>query len=122
MAEMMFDGFDPSEFKDEVIERGGETAYADSDIWWRGLSNAPKVDFQDASVSRIFDWVEGYERGLDPASDEAQTLAARSTPRGSATRTSPIPGSRRTTAASPARPSCATRCTCSPRRTSSRSA
>lgn len=77
MAEKMFDGFDHTEFRDEVVERWGETAYADSDAWWRGLSNAQKVDFQDASVSLIFDWVDGHERGLDPAGDEAQTLARR---------------------------------------------
>jgi hypothetical protein len=77
MAEKMFDGFDHTAFKDEVVERWGETAYADSDAWWRGLSNAQKVDFQDASVSLIFDWVDGAERGLDPAADEAQTLARR---------------------------------------------
>jgi DNA-binding transcriptional MerR regulator len=77
MAEKMFDGFDHTAFKDEVVERWGETAYADSDAWWRGLSDARKVDFQDASVSLIFDWVDGHERGLDPAGDEAQALAQR---------------------------------------------
>ena len=77
MAENMFDGFDHTEFKDEVEQRWGADAYATSDAWWRGLSNAQKVDFQDASVSLIFDWTEAAERGLDPAGDEAQALALR---------------------------------------------
>jgi len=77
MAEKMFDGFDHTAFEDEVVERWGEAAYADSDAWWRGLSDAQKVDFQDASVSLIVDWVDAHERGLDPAGGEAQALARR---------------------------------------------
>ena len=38
MAEEMFDGFDHTQYKDEVEERWGKQAYADSDRWWRGLS------------------------------------------------------------------------------------
>lgn len=77
MAEKMFDGFDHTEFKDEVEQRWGKEAYASSDAWWRGLSDAEKVDFQDASVSLIADWTAGAMRGLDPAGDEAQALARR---------------------------------------------
>ena len=77
MAETMFDGFDPTEFQDEVEQRWGKEAYASSDAWWRGLSDAEKVDFQDASVSLIADWTAGAMRGLDPAGTEAQALARR---------------------------------------------
>ena len=38
MAEDMFDGFDHTQYKDEVEERWGKKAYADSDRWWRGMS------------------------------------------------------------------------------------
>ena len=35
MAEQMFDGFDHTQYKDEVEERWGKDAYAKSDAWWR---------------------------------------------------------------------------------------
>ena len=38
MAEDMFDGFDHTQYKDEVEQRWGKKAYADSDRWWRGMS------------------------------------------------------------------------------------
>ena len=31
----MFDGFDHTQYKDEVEERWGKDAYAKSDAWWR---------------------------------------------------------------------------------------
>jgi DNA-binding transcriptional MerR regulator len=77
MAENMFDGFDHTQYKDEVEQRWGKAAYAQSDAWWRGLSAAEKVDFQDGAVSLMADWVDAGNRGVDPASDEAQALAHR---------------------------------------------
>ena len=38
MAENMFDGFDHTQYKDEVEQRWGKKAYADSDRWWRGMT------------------------------------------------------------------------------------
>ena len=35
MAENMFDGFDHTQYKEEVEERWGKDAYAKSDAWWR---------------------------------------------------------------------------------------
>jgi MerR family transcriptional regulator, thiopeptide resistance regulator len=93
MAEKMFDGFDHTQYKDEVEERWGKDAYATSDAWWRGLSAAEKVDFQDDAVSLVADWAQAAARDLDPAGDEAQALAQRQfeflsgipgTPRGAA--------------------------------------
>ena len=77
MAETMFDGFDHTEFKDEVEQRWGKDAYARSDAWWRGLSDDGKKAFQDAAAELIFSWVEAAERGVDPAGDEGQALARR---------------------------------------------
>ncbi len=37
MAENMFDGFDHTQYKDEVEERWGKDAYAAGDSWWRGM-------------------------------------------------------------------------------------
>jgi DNA-binding transcriptional MerR regulator len=77
MAENMFDGFDHSQYKDEVEERWGKDAYAKSDAWWRGLDADGKKAFQDAAAELIFAWVEAAESGIDPASDEAQAVAQR---------------------------------------------
>ncbi|UJP09216.1 MerR family transcriptional regulator [Microbacterium sp. KUDC0406] len=77
MAENMFDGFDHTQYKEEVEERWGEKAYADSDRWWRGMTAAE----QDAWKQRVSDlgrdWIAAAESGADPASDEAQALARR---------------------------------------------
>ncbi len=43
MAEDMFDGFDHTQYKDEVEQRWGAKAYRDGDRWWRGMSDTAKV-------------------------------------------------------------------------------
>ncbi len=77
MAENMFDGFDHTQYKDEVEQRWGKDAYARSDAWWRGLDANGKKAFQEAAAELLFAWVEAAERGVDPAGDEAQALAQR---------------------------------------------
>jgi DNA-binding transcriptional MerR regulator len=77
MAENMFDGFDHTQYKDEVEQRWGTDAYAKSDAWWRGMSAAEKADYQDRSVSLMADWLDAGTRGVDPAGEEAQALAHR---------------------------------------------
>ena len=37
MAEKMFDGFDHTQYREEVQQRWGKEAYADGDAWWRGM-------------------------------------------------------------------------------------
>ena len=37
MAENMFDGFDHTQYREEVEREWGAEAYATSDAWWRGL-------------------------------------------------------------------------------------
>ncbi|REJ08541.1 MerR family transcriptional regulator [Microbacterium bovistercoris] len=77
MAENMFDGFDHTQYKEEVEERWGKKAYADSDRWWRGMSDAERADWQKLVSDLGRDWIAAAERGIDPASDEAQALARR---------------------------------------------
>jgi len=77
MAENMFDGFDHTEYRDEVEQRWGKDAYATSDAWWRGLGADGQKAFTDASAELILSWLEAAERGIDPTSDEAQALARR---------------------------------------------
>ena len=77
MAEEMFDGFDHTQYKQEVEERWGKDAYAKGDRWWRGLSNAQKRGFTETHKNLAGDWSRAALAGVDPASDEAQALAQR---------------------------------------------
>lgn len=77
MAEEMFDGFDHTQYKDEVEQRWGKDAYAKSDAWYRSLSADERAGWK-ATMQRLGeDWIAAATRGIDPASDEAQALAQR---------------------------------------------
>ncbi|MDQ0576885.1 MerR family transcriptional regulator [Agromyces albus] len=77
MADQMFDGFDHTQYKEEVEQRWGKDAYAKSDAWWRGLSADEKSAWQERATTLGSDWIAAFERGIDPAGDEAQALARR---------------------------------------------
>ncbi|GAA1508590.1 DNA-binding transcriptional MerR regulator [Agromyces terreus] len=77
MAEQMFDGFDHTEYKEEVEQRWGVDAYARSDAWWRSMSADEKRDWQGRMSQLSADWIAASERGVDPAGNEAQALAQR---------------------------------------------
>lgn len=77
MAEEMFDGFDHTQYEDEVTERWGARAYAESDRWWRGLPEEEKSELGRRTAELNRDWADAAARGVDPASDEAQALARR---------------------------------------------
>ncbi|PPL19076.1 MerR family transcriptional regulator [Microterricola pindariensis] len=77
MAENMFDGFDNSQYKDEVEERWGKAAYATGDVWWSSMSEAEKGDWQARQKQLAAEWADAAARGVDPGSDEAQALALR---------------------------------------------
>ncbi|MGW9159244.1 MerR family transcriptional regulator [Microbacterium sp. NPDC055665] len=77
MAENMFDGFDHTQYKEEVEDRWGKKAYADSDRWWRGMTDAERADWQQRASDLGRDWIAAAESGIDPASAEAQDVARR---------------------------------------------
>lgn len=77
MAEDMFDGFDHTQYKDEVEERWGKDAYAAGDSWWRGMSPEEKQQWKDRSQKLGTDWIAAAESGVSPDSAEAQDLARR---------------------------------------------
>ncbi len=77
MAENMFDGFDHTQYKDEVEQRWGKRAYADSDRWWRSMSGEEKTAWQQRTADLGRDWVAAAESGIAPDSAEAQALAQR---------------------------------------------
>lgn len=77
MAENMFDGFDHTRYKEEVEERWGKKAYADSDRWWRSMSADEKAAWQQRAADLGRDWIAAAEAGADPGGDAAQALAKR---------------------------------------------
>ena len=77
MAEEMFEGFDHTRYKDEVEQRWGKRAYADSDRWWRSMSEEEKTAWKNFVAELGFDWIEAADRGIAPDSEEAQALAKR---------------------------------------------
>lgn len=78
MAETMFNGFDHRQYKAEVEQRWGKDAYARSDAWWRGLSDADRQDWMAQLEQLNADWATAAQTpDITAASPRAQELAAR---------------------------------------------
>jgi len=77
MAGDMLDGFDHTQYKDEVEQRWGPDAYAHSDAWWRGLGTEGQREWRTLAEELGRDWAAAAEAGFDPTGDKAQALAAR---------------------------------------------
>ena len=76
MSEML-DGFDHTQYKEEVEQRWGKDAYAKSDAWYRGMSDAERADWKQLMQRLGEDWIAAAQAGEDPAGDVAQAIAAR---------------------------------------------
>jgi DNA-binding transcriptional MerR regulator len=77
MAEEMLDGFDHTQYKEEVVDRWGAQAYSDSNRWWNSMSTDDKADWMRRQNQLAADWQAAAAAGLDPRGDEAQALAQR---------------------------------------------
>lgn len=77
MAEEMFDGFDHTRYRDEVIEKWGEKAYTDSDTWWRSLSDDDRSEFQRRQLDIAADFGRAHAAGLDPSGPEVRAITRR---------------------------------------------
>ncbi|WP_029289391.1 MerR family transcriptional regulator [Cellulomonas sp. HZM] len=77
MTEKMFDGFDHTEHRDEVVERWGQVAYDTSDAWWRSMSSDEREAWKAQTAALAQEWAEAAVAGHDPAGDLAQDLARR---------------------------------------------
>lgn len=75
VAEKMFDGFDHTQYKDEVEERWGKDAYARSDAWWRGMGAGEKQEWMAHAEKLGSDWIALAGSGAGPESGAAQDLA-----------------------------------------------
>lgn len=77
MAEEMLDGFDHTQYEDEVVERWGQEAYDQSDAWWRATSDADKRRFGDDQKHIAADFAAASQAGLAADGPEAQAIARR---------------------------------------------
>lgn len=77
MVEKAFDGFDHTQYREEVQTRWGASAYADGDRWWRSMTAQEKQEWQQARSDLAAAWIAAAQDGADPASARAQDLAAR---------------------------------------------
>ena len=77
MTDTMFDGFDHTQYREEVEQRWGKRAYADSDRWWRGMSDADRARWKELSAQLGADWIAAAQAGIAPDSEQAQALARR---------------------------------------------
>lgn len=77
MPETMFDGFDHTQHREEVERRWGEQAYADSDRWWRALSDTDKQGFREELDALVAGFADTSARGLPAQHEEVQALTAR---------------------------------------------
>ncbi|MCP2291234.1 MerR family transcriptional regulator [Nocardia amikacinitolerans] len=77
VAAEVFDGFDHTQYKDEVIERWGKEAYENGDRWWRSLTDQQKKDFQQTQLDIAADFGRAHAAGLPVDSDEVQAIVTR---------------------------------------------
>jgi DNA-binding transcriptional MerR regulator len=77
MADEMFDGFDHTEYRDEVTERWGGNAYTTSDAWWRSKSPEQQRAYQEAHIRIAADYAGARDAGQSPESPVVQEVAGR---------------------------------------------
>lgn len=77
MASEAFDGFDHTQYRDEVIKRWGREAYEQGDRWWKSMSDADKQAFQREQVDIAKDFAEALKAGRSADSDEVQAITQR---------------------------------------------
>ncbi|WP_344791306.1 MerR family transcriptional regulator [Gryllotalpicola daejeonensis] len=72
----MFDGFDHTQYRDEVEQRWGTDAYARSAHWWEAKTRTEKAQLRAEQAARSRAWIELSATDASPSSPEAQKLAA----------------------------------------------
>ncbi|HEX4058194.1 MAG TPA: TipAS antibiotic-recognition domain-containing protein [Galbitalea sp.] len=77
MAEDMFDGFDHTQYKDEVVETWGADAYAKGDAWWRSKSKAEQRASQEQQRTIAADYQAAHDAGEATDSSLVQAIVAR---------------------------------------------
>jgi DNA-binding transcriptional MerR regulator len=77
MAEEVFDGFDHTQYEQEVTQRWGREAYVKSDQWWRSLTDDDKKRFMRQQIDIATDFGRANLAGKPVAGDEVQAITQR---------------------------------------------
>ncbi|CAN5298650.1 TipAS antibiotic-recognition domain-containing protein [soil metagenome] len=77
MAEEMLEGFDHTQYKQEVEQRWGAQAYAAGDRWWSAMSKPEQAAWMQRQKQLAADWAAAAEAGEDPHGEAGQALARR---------------------------------------------
>ncbi|MEV6649919.1 MerR family transcriptional regulator [Streptomyces sp. NPDC051219] len=77
MAEEVLDGFDHTQYEQEVTERWGREAYEKGDRWWRSLTEEQKREFKERQVSIAKDFARALRDGMAAESDDVQAITHR---------------------------------------------
>jgi DNA-binding transcriptional MerR regulator len=77
MAEQMFDGFDHTQYRDEVTEAWGADAYAKGDAWWRSKSKDEQRAYQDQHTAIAADYQAARDAGEPADSATVQAIVTR---------------------------------------------
>jgi hypothetical protein len=77
MADEVFDGFDHTQYKDEVTERWGAGAYRRGDQWWSSLSAEAKKAHQQEQLDIAAAFGAAHAAGPAADSDDVQAITRR---------------------------------------------
>ena len=77
MAEEMLDGFDHTQYKEEVEERWGTEAYAAGNRWWKKLTDADKAGFMRQQKQIQADYAAALAAGEPVDGDVVQEITRR---------------------------------------------
>lgn len=77
MAEEVLDGFDNSQYEDEVVERWGRDAWDNGNRWWDSLGKEGQAAHQAEHEHIALGFAQASATDVDPASDEVQALVGR---------------------------------------------
>lgn len=77
MPQDVFDGFDHTQYREEVEHRWGKTAYADATRRWEAMSADEQAAHQREHTDIAQRWAQLASAGAAPDGDEAQETAAR---------------------------------------------
>ncbi len=77
MAEQTFEGFDHTQYREEVEQRWGKDAYERGDRWWRGMSEQERAEFKAEGAAIGAAYRELAAAGAVPDCPEASEVVRR---------------------------------------------
>ncbi|MCE0536884.1 MerR family transcriptional regulator [Kineosporia rhizophila] len=77
MAEEALDGFDHTQYEEEVTQRWGRDAYEKGDRWWRSLTPEQKNEIKQQGLDVAQDFARAKQAGEPAHGETAQEIARR---------------------------------------------